>query len=118
MTGNQARDLGRVEGKLDALISTIEKQGEQARESRRELYTRIGSIETDIKIGAGVDAQVRDRLDKFEEKIDKDVMPTINEVKRWKIAGMTVIGMAGVAGAALMSLGIWLWDVILTKIKG
>jgi hypothetical protein len=45
-------------------------------------------------------------------------MPTINEVKRWKITGVTVLAMVGMAGAAIGSFLWWAWDVIVQKWSG
>ena len=112
------RDIGRIEGKLDALIKAVEEQGKQSHDSRKALYDRVGAMETDIKISAGIDAQVRERLDSFESKLTSDVMPTINEVKRWKITGMTVLSMVGIAGASIGAFIFWAWDVIVSKWHG
>lgn len=112
------RDLGRLEGKMDRLLAAFEQEREASHESRKALYERVGTIETDIKISAKVDAQVRDRLDAFDTKLTNEVMPTINEVKRWKITGVTVLAMVGMAGAAIGSFLWWAWDVIVEKWSG
>jgi hypothetical protein len=119
------RDIGRIEGRLDGLddkLDSIERllkeQNVASSESRKALYERVGKIETDIGISAKVDAQVRDRLDAFDAKLTNEVMPTINEVKRWKITGVTVLAMVGMAGAAIGSFLWWAWDVIVQKWSG
>lgn len=45
-------------------------------------------------------------------------MPTINEVKGWKIAGMTIFGMAGIAGVSVGAFFIWAWELIVQKWQG
>lgn len=119
------RDLGRVEGRLDgiddqlaAIHQLLKEQNVASSESRKALYERVGAIETDIKISAGIDAQVRERLDAFDTKLTDEVMPTINEVRRWKVAGVTVIAMAGFAGASIVGFVVWAWDVIIQKWSG
>ncbi|WMT90970.1 hypothetical protein [Pelagibacterium sp. H642] len=119
------RDIGRIEGRLDGLddkLDSIERllkeQNVASSESRRALYERVGAIETDIKISAGIDAQVRERLNSFDVKLTNEVMPTINEVKRWKITGMTVLSMVGIAGASIGAFFYWAWDVIVSKLNG
>lgn len=119
------RDIGRIEGRLDGLDDKLDsikqllrEQEVAASESRKALYERVGEIETDIKISAEIDAQVRERLDAFEAKLTTEVMPTVNEVNRWKITGMTVIAMVGIAGAAIVSFLWWAWDVIVQKWNG
>ncbi len=119
------RDIGKIEGRLEGLddkLDSIERllkdQNVASSESRKALYERVGKIETDIGISAKVDAQVRDRLDAFDAKLTNEVMPTINEVKRWKITGVTVLAMVGMAGAAIGSFLWWAWDVIVAKWGG
>lgn len=125
MTENTQRDIGRLEGRLDGLDSKLDSierllkdQNIASSESRKALYDRVGAIETDIKISAGIDAQVRERLDAFDAKLTNDVMPTINEVNRWKVTGVTVLAMVGMAGAAIGSFLWWAWDVIVQKWNG
>lgn len=119
------RDIGRIEGRLDGLddkLDSIERllkeQNVASSESRKALYDRVGAIEMDIKISAGIDAQVRERLDSFDAKLTNEVMPTIDEVKRWKITGMTVLSMVGIAGASIGAFMMWAWDVIVSKLNG
>ncbi|RDE08445.1 hypothetical protein [Pelagibacterium lacus] len=119
------RDIGRIEGRLDgiddqlaAIHQLLKEQNVASSESRKALYERVGAIETDIKISAGIDAQVRERLDAFDVKLTDEVMPTINEVRRWKVAGVTVITMAGFAGASIAGVVVWAWDVIVQKWSG
>lgn len=119
------RDIGRIEGrlegvdqKLEAIERLLREQNIASSESRKQLYERVGAIETDIKISAGIDAQVRQRLDAFDAKLNADVMPTINEVRRWKITGMTVLSMVGIAGASIGAFVMWSWEVIVSKWNG
>lgn len=119
------RDIGRIEGRLEgieanllAIERLIREQNVASSESRKALYERVGAIETDVKISAGIDAQVRERLDGFDAKLSTDVMPTINEVRRWKITGMTMLSMVGIAGASIGAFIYWAWDVIVSKWNG
>lgn len=122
---SQERAIGRLEGrldgvddKLDSIERLLKEQNEASSKNRKALYERVGKIETDIKISAKVDSQVRDRLDAFDAKLTNEVMPTINEVKRWKITGVTVLAMVGMGGAAIASVFMWAWDVIVSKWNG
>ena len=45
-------------------------------------------------------------------------MPVIDEVRRWKFAGITWLAIAGVAGASVVAFLIWAWDVIRAKFGG
>lgn len=112
------RDLGRVEGKLDALIKAVEQQGEQSSASRKALYERVGRIETSIEISGEIDAQVRERLDGLDNRITREVMPTVNEVKRWKVAGVTALAIVGMGSAAVGAFLMWAWDVIVSRWHG
>lgn len=96
-----------------------------AKEDRAALYDQISSLKselaavrTDIAISGQVDAQVRERLDAFDAKLTNEVMPVVNEVKRWKITGVTALAMVGMGGAAIGSFLWWAWDVIVQKWSG
>lgn len=112
------RDIGRLEGKLDALIKAVEEQGRSSEQGRKALYDRVGQIETSIEISGTIDAQVRQRLDAFDQRLSQEVMPVVDDVKRWKVAGVTVITMAGMAGASVAAFLFWAWDVIVSKWNG
>lgn len=122
---NVDRAIGRLEGrldevvkKIDALAVSLERQDEASAEARRRIYDRVGAVETSVEISGQIDAQVRDRIDGLDAKISADIMPTVNEVKRWKITGMTVLAVVGVAGASIGAAIFWLWEVVLERIKG
>lgn len=113
--------LGRLEGQVGLVLKMLEASSDsRARLHERvdEVSDRLGKIEGDIGISAQIDAQVRERLDAFDTKLSAEVMPTVNEVKRWKITGVTVLAMVGMAGAAVGSFLWWAWDVILQKWSG
>lgn len=133
---NTERDIGRLQGqmesvnrKLDALSEMIQEQNRIASEGRRHLHDRVGHLETSIQIVGQAEGQIRDSIKsleaqvqetdaKFNRRIDKEVMPTVDEVRRWKITGMTVLSMAGVAGASIGAFMYWAWDVIVSKWQG
>lgn len=118
---NTQRSLGRLEGQMTEVLSMLKASNEsRARMHERvdEMTDRLGKIEVDIGISAQIDVQVRERLDAFDTKLSRDVMPTVNEVKRWKITGVTVLAMVGMGGAAIGSFLWWAWDVILQKWNG
>lgn len=118
---NTQRSLGRLEGQMAEVLSMLKASTDsrsRLHERVDEMSERLGKIEGDIGIAAQVDAQVRERLDAFDAKLTSDVMPTVNEVKRWKITGVTVLAMVGMAGAAIGSFIWWAWDVIVQKWSG
>lgn len=53
------------------------------------------------------DARVQLRLDSFDERLTRDVVPTTNKVQRWKVAGVTVIAMAGLTRAGIAWSATW-----------
>lgn len=119
------RDIGRIEGRLEgietnllAIERLIREQNVASSESRKALYERVGAIETDIRISAGIDAQVRERLDSFEARLSDDVMPTINEYKKIKMMGSGILWAAGLAGGSLTAAAIYWWEALLNTLKG
>lgn len=129
---NYDRAIGRLESQIDGLSKQIDElkdimrhnsvqvreDNERASESRKQLYERVGAIETDIKLSANIDVQVRERLDAFDTRLSGDVMPTINEVRRWKVAGVTAIAMIGMGSAAIGAFVMWAWETIVQRWQG
>lgn len=103
MTGDEQRSIGVLEGKLDLLIKEVRNQSEKSEERNQ----RLGKIETSIEIGVQSDAQVRDRLDKIDKRIDEEVMPTISKVNGWEKMGMGALAIIGIGGAAVGSAVVW-----------
>lgn len=64
MTENSERAIGRLEGKLDALIKTVEQQGQQSSEGRAKIYERIEKVDKDTQMLSG-------RLDAVEGTVTK-----------------------------------------------
>lgn len=101
------RAIGRLEGKLDALISKVETQATASDESRRRLYERVGRIETAIELSGKAETQISERLAAIDRRIDEEVMPTVNEVNGWKKMGIGALFIIGIGGAAVGSAGLW-----------
>lgn len=118
MSDDVQRALGVVEGKLDSLIATVRSTNEQASESRKALYERVAALEADLRGVATGHEQIKTHLNALDNRIDDDVLPTIAEVSRWKVAGVTALAIAGFGGAAVASFLYWAWDVIVARLKG
>jgi|GEM_PF-6956224 len=50
---NSERAIGRLEGKLDALIKTVEQQGQQSTEGRAKIYERLEKVDRDTQLLTG-----------------------------------------------------------------
>jgi len=98
------RDLGRVEGKLDALIKTVERQGEKSDASRARQYERIELVERNTHDLDG-------RMKTVEGTVLK-MSPLVDEFGRLKQRGVGMLMLLGfiwliVGGLILQGLG-WL----------
>ena len=78
------RDLGRMEGKVDALLSEIRSEREETREYRAQLVSRFESVESRTSI----------------------LEDLVKEVK-WTVRGVMLAGSA--IGAAISAAGILVW---------
>lgn len=105
--GDEQRSIGRIEGKLDSLINSVAAQSEASEQSRRRLYERVGKIETSVEISGQVEAQVRDRLDKLDTRIESEIMPTVNKVNGWEKMGMGALAIIGIGGVSVGSALVW-----------
>lgn len=88
MTDGMQRDLGRVEGKLDALIETVKAQGAKSDASRARLYDRMESVERNTH---DLDGRM-----KTVEGTVKKMSPLVDEFGRLKQRGVGILMMLGV----------------------
>ncbi|WP_127074028.1 DUF1515 family protein [Pelagibacterium lentulum] len=81
------RDLGRVEGKLDALIETVKQQGEKSDASRARQYERIEAVERNTHDLDG-------RMKTVEGTVQK-MSPLVEEFGRIKQRGVGMLMLLG-----------------------
>lgn len=101
--GTADRAIGRLEGKLDALIKTVDTQNERSDERSARMYRELEQIRLDAS-----DSH-RDILD-LKKRMDADE-PAISDIKRWKerLIGMQILMafLTAIAGGAVVAG--WKW---------
>ena len=112
------RELGRLVGLVEGIRGEQEKETRRASTSRRDLHAKVDAAKDRAEAAAHAADAAKAAADTANEKIDDDIMPVIDEVRRWKFAGMTWLAIAGVAGASVTSFLVWAWDVIRAKFGG
>lgn len=109
------RALGRLEAKVDNLTEDQREDRDQARASRARIHERmdefngaLSQVQSDIRIGAGIDAQVRIELDGLAtavQKVRTDHEPAVNDMRKLRL-GLVALGGALVAsGVTLAAAG-------------
>lgn len=88
------RAIGRLEGKLDALIETVKAQGEKSDQGRAKLYERVEGVE---RATHNLDGRVQ-----TIEGTVKKMNPLVEEFGRLKQRGL---GMLMLLGIVWMLLG-------------
>ncbi|WP_321504029.1 DUF1515 family protein [Breoghania sp.] len=112
------RELGRLIGLVEGIKDDQEKETRRASTSRRDLHAKVDAAKDRAEDAAHAADAAKTAADTANAKIEKDIMPVIDEVRRWKFAGMTWLAIAGVAGASVLAFVIWAWDVIRAKFGG
>lgn len=93
MSDELNRAIGKMEGRIEALITLIEKMDKRSDESRSKMYSRIEQMEQKVNhVSTGIDS-VQERLGKVE--------PIVGEIPKWKerVVGARIALMMIVAGA-------------------
>lgn len=90
---------------------------EASRQSRAKLHERmdevvdrVGKIEGDIAILGQVDGQVRGEVSALKATVEAnqaDLKPTVDEFRRMKMVGLSVVGLIGIGGTAFGASLIW-----------
>ena len=102
MTDDIHRSLGRLEGKLDMILSDQEK----ARQDRKTHYEKADAIERRLE---ETDRKLDAVTDRFNE-----AAPVISDIKRWK---ERFIGAQMLIAAVLLAIGggitiVWKWVAV------
>lgn len=107
---NSERAIGRLEGKVDALVGAVEDQTEKSDRYRARVYQELEQIRLE-------QAESRRNVQGLTARLDADA-PTISEIKKWKerLIGMqmTVAFISATFGGVLVAG--WKW--ISTKLFG
>ena len=112
------RVLGRLEAKVDSLAEDQRDDRDAARDDREaarisrariherldEHATLIGQVQSDIRVAAGIDAQVRVELDGMAKAI-KAHEPAVNDMRKLRIGLMALGGALVGGGITIASAG-------------
>lgn len=102
--GTSERAIGRLEGKLDALVDAVEKGQDESKQGRARIYSELEKVRQEA-------AASRAKVESLEQQM-ADASPVISDIKRWRerFIGMQmlVVFLAGSAGAAVVTLWKWL----------
>lgn len=90
-----------LQASLERIEEMMQRSEDKSDESRSkmhkrvdELVDRVAAVETNV-------TSVQGGIQGIKKEIDKDIKPTVEEVKRWKLIGIGALGMIGIAGIAL-----------------
>jgi len=100
------RAIGRLEGKLDSLMNSVEEQKTESSAGRGRIYRELEAIRVEASVS-------NSKIENLEEQM-ATAAPEIADIKRWKerFIGMRmlIVFMSAVSGGALVAG--WKWIVI------
>lgn len=111
------RALGRLEEGVARLRADFTDEKEHSAESRGRMHTKLEKIEEDVGIVGKVAAQARDKANDLEKTVTDDVKPATDDFKRMRALGLGLIGLIGLAGAALGVTFATVGDAAVTTIR-
>jgi len=102
---------------MQQLRDDFQEEREASRQSRARLHERmdevandVGTIKGDIRILGEVDGQVRGELQALKETVEANqaaVGPSVEDFKRMKMVGLSIVGLIGIGGTAFGASLIW-----------
>ncbi|WP_085043824.1 hypothetical protein [Ensifer aridi] len=103
MADTAERAIGRLEGKLDALVSAVQASSEDSKQYRTRIYSELEKAREEA-------AESRREIADLKKQMD-NAQQVISELERWK---ERFIGMRMLTGALLMAFGggvalLWKW---------
>lgn len=102
---------------VEQIRDDFQEEREASRQSRARLHERmdsvasdVGTIKGDIRILGEVDGQVRGELQALKATVESnqaDIKPTVDEFRRMKMVGLSVVGLIGLGGTVFGASLIW-----------
>lgn len=125
------RVLGRLEGKVDAVVDRIDKferefasERKASSESRHDIHQRIDAqsdkiseVEKTLVAAGGLVAQQRDVIAGLKDTIDNTITPAVSDWGKIKTLGVGFSGLLVALGFTGASLWIWAGDTLGALVK-
>lgn len=102
---------------IEQLRDDFHEEREASRQSRARLHERmdevaadVGTIKGDIRILGEVDGQIRGELQALKATVEANqaaVAPSVEDFKRMKTVGLSIVGLIGIGGTAFGASLIW-----------
>lgn len=102
---------------MEQMRDDFQEEREASRQSRARLHERmdevatdVGTIKGDIRILGEVDGQVRGELQSLTATVaahHAEVSPSVDEFRRMKTVGLSIVGLIGIGGTAFGASLIW-----------
>jgi hypothetical protein len=104
--GNSERAIGRLEGKVDALVGAVEDQTEKSEKRYARIYQELEQIRLDA-------AESRRNVSDLKTRMDADA-ETLSDIRKWRerFIGMQMLWamIAASLGGALVAF--WKWIAV------
>lgn len=98
---NIERSLGEIQGTVKAIESQMQRDRQDAKESRQKTYDRVERIEETVEIAGKVAAQARDKADTVEKLVVNEVKPQTDKIKNLGVKGGGFLAGAALIGGLL-----------------
>lgn len=112
---------------MEQLRGDFQEERDAARQSRAKLHERmdavaedVGTIKGDIRILGQVDGQVRGEVQALSATVSAhhaEVSPSVDEFKRMKTVGLSIVGLIGIGGTAFGAALIWWGEHTVSSIR-
>ncbi|RVQ21841.1 OmpH family outer membrane protein [Sinorhizobium meliloti] len=107
-TASYDRVIGRLETKLDMLVSAFEKSSDDSKEYRDRIYSELEQMRTEA-------AQSRREIADLKKQMDA-AGPVISEINRWRERFLGMLMLIGAISAVLGGGMVLVWRWIGAKI--
>lgn len=106
--GNSERAIGRLEGKVDALVGAVEDQTEKSEKRYARIYQELEKIRLDAAVSRRDVGDLKARMDADE--------PTITKIKKWEERFIGMWMMWGVIFSVIGGGVVAFWKWIAVKL--
>lgn len=106
--GNSERAIGRLEGKLDTLLLTVEKNTEKSEQGRSRIYQELEQARAD-------QAETKNEVKALKAQL-AEAAPVIADIKKWRERFVGMMLLVGAVGSFIGGAGVLFWKWVSAKL--
>lgn len=104
------RAIGRLEGKLDALIESVDRNTRESKESRAKVYEQLEALRS-------TSSEMKTHITAVDQRLQK-VEPIAQDLSKWRERGVGVLMFVSLVAASVGGAVAAFWQKLIALFAG